>query len=176
MMNVTREFLLTLFETASRTRTALALSVVSNLSRTREMIKHAADQIQTKLRDHSARYAVARAYVEQLHRNGQLSEAQVCTFAEQRKFDETAAAMSLLMDLPIGAVERVLVHETADQILVLAKSIDFCWKTTRAILMLDGGVNAEEYLDRYNKLRRETARSAMQFYRLRECAAKAQAK
>jgi len=40
----------------------------------------------------------------------------------------------------------------------------------------DGGVNAEEYLDRYKKLRRETARSAIQFYRLRERAAKAQAK
>jgi len=40
----------------------------------------------------------------------------------------------------------------------------------------DGGVNAEEYLDRYKKLRRETARSAIQFYRPRERAAKAQAK
>jgi len=42
--------------------------------------------------------------------------------------------------------------------------------------LLDGGVNAEEYLDRYKKLRQETARSAIQFYRLRERAAKAQAK
>jgi hypothetical protein len=84
--------------------------------------------------------------------------------------------MSLLMDLPIGAVERALVHDTGDQILVLAKSIDFSWKTARAILMLDSGVNAKEYIDRYKKLRRETARSAIQFYRLRERAAKAQAK
>jgi hypothetical protein len=68
------------------------------------------------------------------------------------------------------------VHDTGDQILVLAKSIDFSWKTTRAILMLDSGVNAEEYIDRYKKLRRETARSAIQFYRLRERAAKAQTK
>jgi hypothetical protein len=58
------------------------------------------------------------------------------------------------------------------QILVLAKSIDSSWKKTRAILMLDSGVNTEEYCDRYKKLRRETARSAIQFYRLRERAAK----
>ena len=82
----------------------------------------------------------------------------------------------MLIDLPIGAVERALVHDTGDQILVLTKSIDFTWKTTRAILMLDSGVNAEEYLDRFKKLRRETARSAIQFYRLRERAAKAQVK
>jgi arginyl-tRNA--protein-N-Asp/Glu arginylyltransferase len=62
------------------------------------MVKQAADQIQTKLRDHSEKYATARAYVEQLHKSGELSEAQVCKFAELRKFDETAAAMSLLME------------------------------------------------------------------------------
>lgn len=85
-------------------------------------------------------------------------------------------ALSLLTDLPIGAIERALVHETGDQILVLTKSIDFSWKTTRAILVLDKGVNAEEYLDRFKRLRLETARSAIQFYRLRERAAKAQLK
>src|SRR5215471_8249804 len=60
-----------------------------------------------------------------------------------------------------------------DQFLVLAKSIDLSWKTTRAVLMLDRGVNAAEYVDRYKKLRLETARSAIQFYRLRERATKA---
>jgi hypothetical protein len=42
----------------------------------------------------------------------------------------------LLTDLPIGAIERAMVHDPGDQILVLAKSIDLSWKTTRAILML----------------------------------------
>jgi hypothetical protein len=68
------------------------------------------------------------------------------------------------------------VHDLGDQILVLAKSVDFSWKATRAILMLDKGVNADEYLDRFKRLRRETAQSAIQFYRLRERAAKAQLK
>ena len=174
---IPRDFLLTLFETASETvRLKFETTDRAKADLVREMIKQAADQIQTKLRDHSAKYAAARAYVEQLYTQGALSEAEVCRFAELRKFDETAAALSLLIDLPIGAVERALVHDTGDQILVLTKSIDFTWKTTRAILMLDSGVNAEEYLDRFKKLRRETARSAIQFYRLRERATKAQVK
>jgi hypothetical protein len=37
----------------------------------------------------------------------------------------------------------------------------------------DSGANAAEYVDRYKKLRLETARSAIQFYRLRERATKA---
>lgn len=174
---IPREYLLTLFESASETvRLKFETADRGKADLVREMIKQAADQIQTKLREHSTNYATARTYVEQLHRNGGLTEAEVCKFAELRKFDETAAALSLLTDLPIGAIERALVHDPGDQILVLAKSIDFSWKTTRAVLMLDKSINAEEYLDRFKKLRRETAQSAIQFYRLRERAAKAQTK
>ncbi len=82
-----------------------------------------------------------------------------------------------MADLPIGAIERALVHDTGDQILVLAKSIGFSWKTTKAILALQGGAggrsNADsaDYHDRFRRLRPETARAAIQFYRLRERAA-----
>jgi uncharacterized protein (DUF2336 family) len=170
---IPREYLLTLFETASETvRQKFETADRGKADLVREMIKQAADQIQTQLRDHTSKFAEARAYVEQLHKDGKLDEAQVCKFAELRKFDETAAALSLLTDLPIGAIERAMVHDPGDQILVLAKSIDLSWKTTRAILMLDSGVNAAEYVDRYKKLRLETARSAIQFYRLRERATK----
>jgi hypothetical protein len=34
----------------------------------------------------------------------------------------------LLTDLPIGAIERAMVHDPGDQILVLAKSIDLSWE------------------------------------------------
>ncbi len=87
-----------------------------------------------------------------------------------------------MTDLPIGAIERALVHDTGDQILVLTKSIDFSWKTTRAILVLRTGANGRinielpEYQDRYKRLRAETARAAIKFYRLRERAANTQPK
>jgi hypothetical protein len=60
---------------------------------------------------------------------------------------------------------------------VLAKSIDFSWKSTRQILLLSRATyraqdESGEYLDRFRKLKPETARSAIQFYRLRERAAK----
>lgn len=176
---IPREYLLNLFETASEmVRLKFESADRGKADVVRGMIKQAADQIQTKLRDHSSNYAAARALVEQLHKDGELTEAQVCKFAELRKFDETAAALSLLIDLPVGAVERALVHDTGDQILVLAKSIDLSWKTAHAILMLQGGSGHRAsnepggYFDRFKKLRPETARSAIKFYRLRERAAK----
>jgi uncharacterized protein (DUF2336 family) len=172
---IPREYLLTLFETASETvRLKFETADRSKADLVRDMIKRAADQIQTQLRDHSPNFPAARANIEQLHKNGELTEARVYEFASRGKFDETAEALSLLADLPIGAVERALVHDTGDQILILAKSIEFSWKTTHALLALQGGADQRpvgvsgEYLDRFKKLRPETARAAIQFYRLRE--------
>jgi len=174
---IPREYLLALFEAASETvRHKFESSDRGKTDLVREMIKQAADQIQTQLRDQSTHFASARDYIEQLHQNGELTEAEVCKFAELGQFDETTMALALLGDLPIGAVERALVHETGDQVLVLAKSIDLSWKTTHAILKLQSANyrsdGESEYLDRYKKLKPETARAAIQFYRLRERASK----
>jgi uncharacterized protein (DUF2336 family) len=180
---IPREYLLTLFETASETvRVKFETADRGKTDLVRDMIRQAADQIQAKLRDRSSNFAAAQAQVEQLYKNGQLTDDQVCKFAELRKFDETAAALSLLADLPIGAIERALVHDTGDQILVLAKSIDLSWRATNAILLLQGGATyrangvSDKDLDRFKKLKPETARSAIQFYRLRERAANARLK
>jgi uncharacterized protein (DUF2336 family) len=174
---IPREYLLNLFESASEAvRLKFETADRTRADLVREMIRQAADQLQTSLRDHSSDFAAARAYVEQLHQNGELTEKRLCRFAELGKFDETTAALSLLTELPMGAVERALVHDTGDQVLVLAKSINLSWKTTRAILAVRSGGGGEfpDYHERFNRLRKETARAAIQFYRLRERASKAQ--
>ena len=136
------------------------------------MIKRAADQIQTQLRDHSPNFPAARANIEQLHKNGKLTEARVYEFASRGKFDETAEALSLLADLPIGAVERA-VHDRRSN--PDPRKVDRVFLEERyALLALQGGADQRpvgvsgEYLDRFKKLRPETARAAIQFYRLRE--------
>lgn len=99
-------------------------------------------------------------------------------FAEASKFDETAVALSLLCDLPVGAVERALVHDHDDQVLVVAKSIGLSWDTTKAILLVQAKTKSrttwelDQFQANFKKLKPETARTAIQFYRLRERAAK----
>jgi len=178
---IPREYLLALFETASEAvRLKFQTADRGKTELVREMIKQAADQIQTKLRDHSTKFTSAKVNIQQLHQDGKLTEAEVCKFADGGKFDEAAVAVSLLADLPIGAVERALVHDTGDQVLVMAKSIGFSWKTTHALLKLQSANYRSDgesaYLERYKKLRPETARAAIQFYRLRERATKPQSK
>jgi uncharacterized protein (DUF2336 family) len=172
---IPRDYLLRLFESASEAvQKKFEAADRGRADLVHEMIKQAADRLQTSLRDHSSEFAAARAHIEDLYKNGELTEARLCRFADLGKFDETTLALSLLAELPVGAVERALVHDTGDQVLVIGKSIDLSWRTTRAVLAVRSGAGGEfpEYHERYNKLRPETARAAIQFYRLRERASK----
>jgi hypothetical protein len=98
----------------------------------------------------------------------------VLGFIGERSFDKTAVALSLMSDLPVGAVERALVRSEPAQILILAKAIGLSWNTTKAILTFQPG-SAQEARERleqcfasFLRLKPSTAKAALQFYLLRE--------
>jgi len=172
---IPRQHLLKLFEEASESvRVALEANDRRKGRLIREMVAQASNKIQTKTREESSSYADAHRTVENLQRTGQLNEARLAAFAEEGRFDETAVALSLMCDLPIGLVERAFEQNWSEQLLVLAKSIDLSWGTTKTILLLqansEGG--GEPQLDQnfasFTRLQADTAKRAVQFYRLRE--------
>jgi uncharacterized protein (DUF2336 family) len=63
----------------------------------------------------------AKRTVATLHQYGSLNEDQVFEFAHSLKFSETAVAMSLLCGLPIDVVERALLNNNREVVLILAK-------------------------------------------------------
>jgi uncharacterized protein (DUF2336 family) len=144
----------------------------------RDMIAQASDQIQTASRDRSEEFAAARSLVQSLQHSGRLSEAHLIGFARAGKFEETVVAMSLMCDTPIGVVERAIVCDQPDQVIVLAKTIGLSWETTKAVLLVTSGSKnrSKQELERshaeFVKLRPETARKVLEFYRLRARAAK----
>jgi hypothetical protein len=79
-----------------------------------------------------------------------------------------------MCDLPIGLIERALVESEQEQLLVFAKAIDLSWETAKAMLALQagsGGVTADrlqQCFASFFRLQPKTARTALQFYRLRE--------
>jgi hypothetical protein len=138
----------------------------------RFMIAQAKNRIQESLRDVSSTYEHARLHVEPLHSAGELTEDWVLAFANEGKFDEVTIALSRMCDLPVGHIERAMVHNQVDHLVVLAKALDLSWPTTKAILLLrapqKGGLgDPDAHFASFNKLQRKTAISAMQFYRLR---------
>jgi uncharacterized protein (DUF2336 family) len=176
---IPREHLLVLFSTASvAVRSKLESVDPRQAALVGEMVKRATDQIQKEGRESSADFAAAQLCVEELYRTGALTEDCVREFAEAESFDEIAVALSLLCDLPIGAIERALVHDHSDQTLVLAKSIGLSWRTTKALLTMQAASRGSALRDidqshaAFTKLKPDTAKTAIKFYRLREQAAK----
>ena len=77
----------------------------------------------------------------------------------------------------VGLIERAITNRKTEQILVLAKAIGLGWDSARELLLLQAGVNGSSTpeLDQccatFARLQQDTARKALQFYRLRERAA-----
>src|SRR4029077_6842887 len=100
----------------------------------------------------------AQAAVEQLHRLRRIGEAEVLQYARERKFEETAIALSILCDTPIDVVERALLDPGAEIVLILAKVAQFSVSTTKTLLLLraaDRGMSAKDLdpaLARLNRL------------------------
>jgi uncharacterized protein (DUF2336 family) len=119
-------------------------------------------------------YFTAKRIVAKLHERGELIEDKVFEFAHSLKFNETAVALSLLCSLPVDIVERALVEKDREPALILAKSLDYCWPTTMALLFLGAPnyrITAGE-LDRlkldFHRLDPRTSRGIIALYRSRK--------
>lgn len=172
--DIPRQHLLSLFATATeQVQKQLEAADRKNAQLSRSIVAQARNQIQTKMRESSASYAAAQPFVEGLYRSGDLTGERLLAFAQQGKFDEVTVALGLMCDLPVGHIERAIMHNQADHLLVLAKAIGLSWETTKAILSMHSPTKAamtaklEAHCASFAKLQPKSAISAMQFYRLR---------
>jgi uncharacterized protein (DUF2336 family) len=140
-----------------------------------ELVARASTELLKQTRTGSPIYSDVSTDVMTLYRAGELTEQRLAEFAELGDFDRTAMAMSLICDLPIELVEKILVkNNNSEQLIVVAKAAKLTWQTTKAILVLSArpdGIEAKE-IERafvtFTRLQIKTATVAMQFYRLRE--------
>jgi uncharacterized protein (DUF2336 family) len=119
-------------------------------------------------------YFTAKRTVAKLRERGELTEDKVFEFAHSLKFNETAVALSLLCQLPIDMVERALIEKDREPALILAKSLDFSWPTTMALLFL-GAPNyritagdLERLKLDFHRLNVKTSRGVITLYRSRK--------
>jgi hypothetical protein len=118
-------------------------------------------------------FTTARAEVERQNRVSPIGDTEIYLYARDRKFAETAAALSLLCDTPFEVVERALLDPGAELVLILAKVAGLSAATTRVILLLraaDRGISSdaiEQALATFNRLQPEAARRVLSFFRAR---------
>jgi uncharacterized protein (DUF2336 family) len=129
--------------------------------------------IRSETRKVSRDYAAARGRVEALHKAGRLGENEIHGFARERRFEETAIALSLVAGMEIDVVERALLDPGHEIALILCKLTGFSSTTAKAILLLKQagrGMSAQDLdqaLASYARLQIETARRVFGFYRTR---------
>jgi uncharacterized protein (DUF2336 family) len=137
------------------------------------VVREVVSGIREESRSTSPDFAAAQESVERQNRIRRISEAEVYQYARDRKFEETAIALSIMCDTPIDVVERALLDPGAEIILILAKVADLSQSTTKAILLLraaDRGMSAKDLdqaLTSFNKLQPDTARRVLSFFRAR---------
>jgi uncharacterized protein (DUF2336 family) len=117
--------------------------------------------------------AAARAEVERQNRIHPIGDAEIYLYARDRKFAETAAALSLLCDTPFEVVERALLDPGAELVLILAKVAGLSPATTRVVLLLhaaERGLTSEaieQALVSFERLQPEAAQRVLSFFRAR---------
>jgi uncharacterized protein (DUF2336 family) len=172
---IPRQHFLKLLTTASKAvRLALEMAHPQNASDVQHVVAEVATAIQAKAAAASRDYAAARETVESLRAAGRLTENDIETFARTEKFEETAAALAVMSGLPIDVVERAMVQDREETIMIVAKAIGLSWSTVKALLLLCAGKRGvtanmlEQCRVVFNKLKRETALQVVKYQQQRQ--------
>jgi uncharacterized protein (DUF2336 family) len=166
-------FLMLLEKASSAVRARLAAENPQAGAAIEGVVAEVVGGIRTKARNASPDFAAAQTAVEQQNRLRRIGEAEIYHYARERKFEETAIALSILCDTPIDVVERALLDPGAEIVLILAKVAGLSSTTTKAILLLraaDRGMSAndlEQALSSFHRLQPDTARRVLGFFRTR---------
>ncbi|HEX2654979.1 MAG TPA: DUF2336 domain-containing protein [Xanthobacteraceae bacterium] len=140
----------------------------------RNVVTDIAGKIKTEVSGPAYDYTAAKHLIENLQASGRLAESAINEFAKDKKFEETIAGLALMCGLPTEVVERAVLDERPDMVLILAKAAGYCWATTKLILMLRtsyGGPSKQELeraLSSFDRLQVATAQRAVRFYQARQ--------
>ena len=172
---IPRHHFLKLLNAASHTvRLALEAAHPQSANDIQRVVGEAATAVQARVSAKKSHdYALARALVEKMRAAKQLGENGIETFARAGKFEETVAALAVMCRLSIEVVERAMVQDRVETVLIVAKSIGLSWPTVKAILLLRAGKRGiskhtlEEHMVSYTHLKPETAQRVVEFQRRR---------
>ena len=162
-------FLRLLAKASQAVRLKLETANRDRVGEVQRAVAEVATEIQTKAAATSHNYAAACALVGAMKAEGRLRESDIEAFARDRKFEETTAALAALSELPTDVVERAIVHDRVESVLIISKAVGLAWSTVKAILMLrtdKGGLSKYEldhYLTLFTRLKQETARQVLKF-------------
>lgn len=118
-------------------------------------------------------FTAAKRLVARLKNSGELKEATLFTFAKQRKYEETVAALAELSRTTIEIVRPLMQSLRDDGVLVPCKAAELSWETVSAVLdsrFATGSMGPHELAKakgQFAKMTTENARRLLRFWQVR---------
>jgi uncharacterized protein (DUF2336 family) len=172
--DIPRQYFLKLLEAASsNVRAKLEAANPKLIAAIRESVDDVATEMQQEVRKGSRAHAAAAREAKRRFNVRPITEASVHGPAHAQDFEKTAVALARLGVFPIDLVERALLDEGEDMVLLLAKAAGCSWTTARELLVMyvaNRSLQPDEIteaFERYRKLSKETARNIVNFYERR---------
>jgi uncharacterized protein (DUF2336 family) len=140
------------------------------------------DNIRKDAHARTTNYTAAQALVQSLDDSGQLSDDKIRTFSEDRKFEETVAALARMCNVAIGVVEQAMIQEKPETLLILAKAAKLSWPTAKILLSFRARAcqraissgEIEQCLASFERLNFSTAQKIIEFHRMRRASGSSQ--
>jgi hypothetical protein len=169
-----RQYFLKLLEAASATvRAKLEAAHPHAVVAIRDTVDDVATKMQREVRKTSQAHVAAVREAKRRFNVRPISEASVHGPAHAQDFEKTVVALSRLGVFSVDLVERALLDEGEDMVLLLAKAADCSWTTARELLLMyaaNRNLKPDDItlaFERYRKLSQQTARNIVAFYERR---------
>jgi uncharacterized protein (DUF2336 family) len=137
----------------------------------RRILQKVTDEVGVKAAPRN--YTAALQAVRALHKDGNLSEADIAEFARSGRYEETIASLATVCSVPVEVVDRLMSGERADPVLILARAAGFGWPTVREIVSARPGMKpSSQVLDaafeNFERLTAATAQRVVRFWQVRQ--------
>jgi uncharacterized protein (DUF2336 family) len=169
-----RQYFLKLLEAASaKVRAKLEAANPQLVAAIRDTVDDVATVMQHEVRKGSRAHAVAVREAKRRFNVRPITEASVHGPAHAQDFEKTVVALARLGVFPVDLVERALLDEGEDMLLLLAKAAGCSWTTAREMLVMyaaNRNLQPDDItvaFERYRKLSPQTARNIVTFYEKR---------
>ncbi len=169
-----RQYFLKLLEAASsKVRAKLEAANPQMVAAIRDTVDDVATAMQQEVRKGSHAHAVAVREAKRRFNVRPITEASVHGPAHAQDFEKTVVALARLGVFPVDLVERALLDEGEDMLLLLAKAAGCSWTTAREMLVMfaaNRNLQPDDItvaFERYRKLSQQTARNIVTFYERR---------
>ena len=120
-------------------------------------------------------FAAAQRAILAMHQAGTLNEAAVLDFAKAHQYEHSVAALSALAGVQIVTIDRAMMRDRADSVLILGRASGLKWATVRALIMLRLGpgravsaTDIEEARLNFERLAASTAQRVVNFWQTRQ--------